>query len=610
MERRLFRTYLAGGTLAVAAYLLAGTGISGLVWDAIVVSAPLAIVVGVRRFQPERRHPWFLLAGGLGMFALGDVTWRIPVGGGDLRASDAAYAVGYLSIAIGCLLLARADRRSSMLAMVDASIGAIGLAAIVWIVVLSGGDAAAGPTLSRVVNASYPVFDILVVTLLIRLAMADRSREPAYWWLVVGFSLMLATDLSYAWLHRSSVDPSSPWLDIGWLASYLAVGAAALHPSMVHLTRRDPPEAGLSPLDVLWLGIPLFAVPLLILLPGHDRQTDLIILAVAAMAIASLVMVRIVSSAKDQERSHREARTAESEYRAVFENSPVAVLKVADSQEILDANPAAERLFGFSAGLRGRASSELLVDPEADGRKVFAWMGPLTDRPTGLGATTTVRMHRGDGSTFWSACSTALVIGGNHDPSFALTSVEDVTAKRAEEERLLFRALHDPLTGLPNRDLLSEGLRRSLARARRQANKVAVLFLDLDGFKEVNDRMGHAVGDELLRALGQRLEATARGGDMVARLGGDEFVIVIEDVHDVLQAEATTTRFMHEIRRPIVAAGRRISIEASIGLVVADPVDEPDDILRRADSAMYEAKRSGSGGWRRFEGRIASGEAG
>jgi diguanylate cyclase (GGDEF)-like protein len=202
--------------------------------------------------------------------------------------------------------------------------------------------------------------------------------------------------------------------------------------------------------------------------------------------------------------------------------------------------------------------------------------------------------------------NTSIVKDLKGDPSFGITTVEDVTLRLEEEERLRFRALHDPLTGLPNRDLLSENIRRSLARARRRGNGIAVLFLDLDGFKDVNDRLGHAAGDELLKALALRLESAARGGDMVARLGGDEFVMVVEDVRSTEQAEAATVRFLDEVRRPVVIGGERISLDASIGLVVAEANDVPDDILRRADSAMYEAKRAGRGGWRRFEAPIAA----
>jgi diguanylate cyclase (GGDEF)-like protein len=126
----------------------------------------------------------------------------------------------------------------------------------------------------------------------------------------------------------------------------------------------------------------------------------------------------------------------------------------------------------------------------------------------------------------------------------------------------------------------------------------------------VNDRLGHAAGDELLKALALRLESAARGGDMVARLGGDEFVMVVEDVRSTDEAEAATVRFLTEVRRPVIIGGDRISLDASIGLVVAEANDVPDDLLRRADSAMYEAKRAGRGGWRRFDGPVAAADAG
>ena len=603
MKERLFRGYLAGAVLLAVAYFLLPEGPGLIVWDALALSMPVAILVGVHHFRPDRRLPWLFLAAGLGAFVVGDFVWSLPIGN-VLGPSDLAYVVGYPLIAIGCLLLARVGKRTSMLAMIDALIGAIGLAVILWVVVLGKGVGA--PTFASLVNVSYPVFDILIVTLLARLALAHRSREPAQWWLVVGFSAMLVTDLTYAWLLQRSPDAYSPLLDLGWMISYIAIGSAALHSSMVHLTRREAPEAMLTPTDVLWLGVPLLAVPILMFLPGHDRAVDQLILGIAAIALAILVMLRIVLSAKDQDRAHQMARTSELEYRAVFENSPVAVLRVQGDMEILDANPAAERLFDYGSGLRGRSARDLLADLDGDAASIRSSIAALARQPSSARATWTVRVRRGDGSSFWSSMNTSIVKDLKGDPSFGITSVEDVTLRREEEERLRFRALHDPLTGLPNRDLLSENLRRSLARARRQGSGLAVLFLDLDGFKDVNDRLGHAVGDELLKALGHRLESAARGGDMVARLGGDEFVMVVEDVRSTDEAEAVTVRFLEEARRPVVIGGERISLGASIGLVVAEANDAPDDILRRADSAMYEAKRGGRGGWRRFEGPIAA----
>jgi diguanylate cyclase (GGDEF)-like protein/PAS domain S-box-containing protein len=607
VRNRAITAYLAMGATAIVAYFLLPDGAGSVVWDVIALSVPATIVIGVRRFRPSRRLPWQLIAAGFGLWACGDIFWSFPTAGA-IGPGDVAYTIGYPAMALGCLMMARTDRRTSMLAMVDALIGAFGLAVIVWDVVLSNGVQGRGPSFASLVGAAYPVLDVLVLTLLIRLALAERSQPPAYWWLVGGFAVVMAADLSYAWLQRVTAEPSGALLDLGWLVGYVAVGAAALHPSMAHLTRRGAPDAMLSPGRVLWLGTPLFAVPILMLFSGRDQPVDLVIQGSASIAIAALILVRIVMSARDQDRAHRVARTAELEYRAVFEGSPVAVLKVREGGEILDANPAAEQLLEYEGGLRGRAIRGLLVDPAVDGPQIRMSVTALIDGPSGAHATWTMRVLRGDGSSFWSSMNTSIVKDRDGAVSYGITTVEDITRKREDEERLRFRALHDPLTGLPNRDLLDESLRRALARARRAGTRVAVLFLDLDGFKDVNDRMGHAVGDELLRALAQRLESSSRGGDMVARLGGDEFVIVVEDVRNDQQAEASAARFLNEVRRSVVLGGARISLDASIGLVVTGAADvDPDEILRRADSAMYEAKRSGLGGWRRFGAETAAG---
>ena len=274
MRTRAITAYLGMGATAIVAYFLVPDGAESFVWNVIALSIPLVIVIGVRRFRPSRPVPWLLLAGGFGLWACGDILW-VLLPGDSVSAGDIAYIVGYPVIALGCLMMARTDRRTSMLAMIDALIGAFGFAVIMWDVVLSKGVEGAGPTLGSLVDASYPVLDVLILTLLIRLALVGTLLKPGVWWLVVAFALATATDLSYAWLQRGAVDPSAPLLDLGWLASYVAVGAAALHPSMAHITRRGAPDAMLSPGRVLWLGTPLFTVPILMLSGATSRSTSL-----------------------------------------------------------------------------------------------------------------------------------------------------------------------------------------------------------------------------------------------------------------------------------------------------------------------------------------------
>jgi len=201
---RTITAYLAMGATATVAYFVLPDAVGSVIWAVIAFSAPVAIVVGIRRFRPERPAPWYFLAAGLCFYALGDVLWNMLDGGTSVAPGVAAYAVGYPLMALGCLYLVRSDWRTLMLAMADALVGAVGLAVILWVVVLSNGAEASGPTFSTIVSASYPVLDILLLVLLVRLTMAERTPEPAFRCLVAGFTLLLAADLAYLWLTRST----------------------------------------------------------------------------------------------------------------------------------------------------------------------------------------------------------------------------------------------------------------------------------------------------------------------------------------------------------------------------------------------------------------------
>jgi diguanylate cyclase (GGDEF)-like protein len=167
-----------------------------------------------------------------------------------------------------------------------------------------------------------------------------------------------------------------------------------------------------------------------------------------------------------------------------------------------------------------------------------------------------------------------------------------VQRHRAEAE-VAHQALHDPLTGLPNRALLADRLRQAAARARRQPDSLAVLFLDLDRFKVVNDGIGHSAGDELLRVVARRLLDAVRPGDTVARFGGDEFVVLCENLNEP-DAAALADRVGERLSTPVSIAGRDVAVTASIGIVVADTAwTSPEDLLRDADTAMYQAKERG-----------------
>jgi diguanylate cyclase (GGDEF)-like protein len=164
------------------------------------------------------------------------------------------------------------------------------------------------------------------------------------------------------------------------------------------------------------------------------------------------------------------------------------------------------------------------------------------------------------------------------------------------------QATHDPITGLPNRLLLGDRLEAALAALRRDGAPFAVAYLDLDGFKEVNDTLGHASGDELLRRLGDDLVGTVREVDTVARAGGDEFVVVLLDIGDAEEVGTVARKLAETVAWERSVEGQRVSVEASIGVVlVDDPTASPTDLLRAADRAMYAAKAAGGATWRTME---------
>ena len=178
------------------------------------------------------------------------------------------------------------------------------------------------------------------------------------------------------------------------------------------------------------------------------------------------------------------------------------------------------------------------------------------------------------------------------DPDARVVCLRDATGELQARRELEHRAMHDALTGLPNRELLLDRLSVALARRTRAGTSVGVLFIDLDGFKAINDEHGHAVGDQLLVAVAQRLTREVRDGDTVARFGGDEFVVLCEDLGSDQLAAPLARRLADAIAQPLTAGGALLAVRASIGVVLeSDPSVTPELLLARADGEMYRVKR-------------------
>jgi diguanylate cyclase (GGDEF)-like protein/PAS domain S-box-containing protein len=285
----------------------------------------------------------------------------------------------------------------------------------------------------------------------------------------------------------------------------------------------------------------------------------------------------------------------EDRYRTMFETSPDGVL-VAQAKDgrIVEVNPAFLEILQFSREeVLGHTSREL--DIWADAGDSLKVSDALHEQAAARDLE--VRLRRKNGEVFWGQLSASYA---DFDGETCVISyIRDVSAAKADEEKIRSLAFYDTLTGLPNRRLLWERLRQALISSVRSGSKHALLFVDLDGFKSLNDTLGHHIGDLLLQETGRRIASCVREVDTVARLGGDEFVIILEDLSQIAEIAAAQARtvggkILAAIDQPFLLEGRECHTTSSMGITVFGNQNEStNEVLQQADIAMYQAKAAG-----------------
>ena len=212
----------------------------------------------------------------------------------------------------------------------------------------------------------------------------------------------------------------------------------------------------------------------------------------------------------------------------------------------------------------------------------------------GISLSTTVRTYRRDGSPFWNQLLLSPVKDANQQVTHFICIINDISDRKEQESQLAYQATHDVLTGLGNRALFSDRLAHDLELAARNGQTLAVLFVDLDEFKPINDTLGHNVGDQLLISVAEKLQQGLRVSDTLARLGGDEFVLLLPDLSHPDEAEEVAGRLLDALNKPHRISGHELHVSASIGIAVnRGGLDEPERLLQHADMAMYKAKQQG-----------------
>jgi diguanylate cyclase (GGDEF)-like protein/PAS domain S-box-containing protein len=302
-------------------------------------------------------------------------------------------------------------------------------------------------------------------------------------------------------------------------------------------------------------------------------------------------LAQLLGLAVDHERSRGELRDRERRFRALIERSADAILLMDPEGTILYAGPSISDVLGYrTEEFEGRRIQSFL-HPD-DVRRVKRLVGDLLRAP-GNSVATECRVRHGNGSWRWAE---GVVTNLLHDPAVRaiVGNYRDITERKRADARLHHQATHDALTGLPNRTLLVDRLGRSIAHASRRQTGIAVVYVDVDGFKRVNDALGHAAGDRLLAIVAERLRACVRNADSVARVGGDEFVIALEGIGRPEDVAAIAKKILDLVALPVDIGGHRLHITVSLGvsLFPGDGVD-PETLLKNADHALYLAKDRG-----------------
>jgi diguanylate cyclase (GGDEF)-like protein/PAS domain S-box-containing protein len=592
--------WIAAATIVgalVVLYVLHPEGTPGnLTYYTVTVGAPIVAGLAVLMRRTDRRVG-VLVSLGLAASAAGDLIWQayVTFGGAapDVSPADLGWLASYVLVGWALMILVRRSDyrlRRDPDALLDMSVVAVLVALAVWMLWVSPTLAdTTTPWMVRSVSAVYPVLDAALLGLMVRLLLHRTVRGPSVVLLAAGLGSWLVADLGYLAVDSSW---SETMTDAGWMLGSALIAAAVWTLRDVDarsVTRRRGAELGrtVRPWRVVLEVLPL-AVPWLVALWAYRRgwRIDPLPLFIASVALGALLCARTLHLLKLQ-------RETKDLYRAAALHSSDATLIVAgDGRLLQDAPGLGVLLHDESLGAAGSSTADLAgLSPSGEG-----WfhdlVGRVLERPGHI-VERELPVRLRDGAEIWLLLRVVNLLDepGVHA---VLVNVHDISDRKAVEAELEHQAFHDPLTALPNRSLFADRLDHAVAQRARTGMDPSVLFLDVDHFKAVNDRLGHVAGDQLLQAIADRLATSVRAGDTVARLGGDEFAVLIEHSADTLaDAQDVAHRMLERLLAPVEIEGTSITVTASIGIAPGSPNATADSLLRDADTAMYHAKAAG-----------------
>lgn len=500
-----------------------------------------------------------------------------------------------LGLGVAGLVVAAADSGTTLIwlrRLLDGWMTAGSLFMLSWVLLLhrvdKGGDVSGSlMALTRVAA------DILVLGLLVALRFCRRSGERAAVTLAAAAVAVLAVSEMLAIL----LPAPGAWSGIPVTAAFSMAGLflVALAPwlsggaSIMGADRRELPVAGVV-VAFVPVVVCAFAMAAHVLAGGHP---DVVMLALAGSVLLGLSARQGVAHA-DHLQLTREAAAREAHYRTLVDGSSDVITIVGLDGRVLYISPAVREVFGYRPEELVGARLPLYSHPDDVAplmQAVETLRREAESGTRGPGRCVSCRVRAADGQ--WRHVESTI----SHHADGLIFNSRDITERVTLQAQLEHLAFHDVLTGLPNRALFADRVKHALQKRTADATPPAVIFLDLDGFKAVNDSAGHAAGDGLLVQAARRLEASVRAADTVARLGGDEFAALLEGKAGACPSRAreVAERILSALMKPYRIGSTDAVVSASIGIAVATPGITPDELLHNADLVMYEAKAAGKG---------------
>ncbi|KUL42235.1 putative bifunctional diguanylate cyclase/phosphodiesterase [Actinoplanes awajinensis] len=622
--RRWLRVCLAVFSVLVVLAVMLGAEVGGpdiandvSTWALVVLptAAAGACLWRSRLFTGRGRWGWMVIAAGLLSWAGGEaytLAQTFPHGG-DLdipSPADAGYLGLLLLIPIGLLILPSASQplASRARSVLDGLLVAASLVLVSWVFVVDPRIQPGDDGLGFYLTLLYPLGDIVIATMIgymlpQRRALYRCSADLMF--VGLGVAAFAVSDIGYAYLRMVHDYQSGSVIDLGWIFGFglVIVGAARSRDAEPLKSEFSPRmRFGAVMLPYVAVGAALFASVLFHITTGHSSPfvaytRSLLILLLIGRQVLTLLENRELTGTLEARVEDRTAElyAREQQFHALIRHSSDVVTVIDADGTITFQSESMQRVFGYGHELFvGRRYIDL-VDDEVAMRLARA-MRQVAARPYSTVTLEVVHTHR-DGRKRPSEVIITNLVDDPHVAGYVLNT-RDISDRKELQEQLVHEAYHDSLTQLGNRALFRDRAAAALART----TDLTVLHLDLDGFKRVNDSLGHLAGDQLLVQVADRMKACVRAEDVVARFGADEFAVLIESA-STDEAENVARRILEDLDQPIEVGHRSIHIRASIGLAVATllgeadladgPAEGAEQLLRNADLAMHAAKAAG-----------------